>query len=744
MIKSLLLFRKAAALLLLISFLFIHLTAFAQSTTTLSEIKDAAMRSKDQSREALVLIFGDVVTNPLAVGSGGGDTVLASIFQVANGGLLIVGAFFACYSILRKVSQTAHDGSVYDRSKHTLWGPIRLVWGLASLVPTANGWCLAQLLMLWAASVMGVGLANLAIDASIDTFADGKSMVAQPAIPSTVKLADEIFRINLCMHGINAGIAQAKTSGGLIADNDFIQQNNTADTKRTAFSLNNRSFICGGAILDLEKIDREIPHQGHWFNYANIDLATITKAHADSMMTMQQTLSTAAHNFVNAYVQRQNDGSTALPDIEPILQSAAKAYEDQVAASVKFTEGELGALAEKLVGQIKDSGWWTLGAWYQTFAQANTKMSDSVAARAHVFGTIGLGDPGMLSVYQDVLSAYQVQQSTSTHTRPMGGVSSADATQTASASDVDKVIGGFFNSPGQTIVNYLTTKTGLGGTSATGQTNPVIRMKNLGDYILAAANISLGAYIAANVFIEVKNGWSISGALSSIVNAFTSLGDAAEGVLKGLKPFIIMLVVMFYILGGTLSTYVPFVPFIIWFAAAINWLVVVGEAIIAAPLWAMTHLAGEGDGLGNRTTHGYIFLLNVMFRPILMVIGFFLGGAAVIAGGTLLNNLFGIALANVQFDSLTGLVSTIFFISIYCSMCLNLIHSCFNLIFIVPDQVINWVGGHASASIGRDENDKVNQNIRALSMRLEQLKPMPKQQGEKGTGLGNVSGAKKA
>lgn len=736
------LIRKLAALSMLIMFFFIHLTAFAQNTTTLSEIKDAATRSKDQSREALVMIFGDVVNNPLAVGSGGGDTILASIFQVANGGLLIVGAFFACYSIFRKVTQTAHDGSVYDKSKHTLWGPIRLVWGLASLVPTANGWCLAQLLMLWAASFMGVGLANLSIDASIDSFADGKSMVAQPAIPSTIKLADELFRINLCMHGVNASLAQAQTSGALV-NNDFVQQVNASGDLKEGFTLNNKSFFCGGASLDLEKINRESAHSDSWINHANIDLSTITQAHATSMMNMQRTLSDAAKNFINAYIQRQTDGVTQLPDIEPIIQEAARAYEENVQSAATQSQGNLDDLASKIASQIKESGWWTLGAWYQTFAQANTKMSDSVSGKANVFGPIALGDPGMFNIYKDALTAYMVQQNASLYTPAAGGVTSGNATQIASASDVDKVIGGFFSAPGQTVVNYITTQTGLGGTSATGQTNPVIRMKNLGDYILTAANTSLGLYVAANVYIEVKNGWSIAGAFSGIVNAFSSLGDASEGVLKGLKPFIIMLVVMFYILGGTLSTYVPFVPFIIWFAAAINWLVVVGEAIIAAPLWAMTHLAGEGDGLGNRTTHGYIFLLNVMFRPILMVIGFFLGGAAVIAGGTLLNNLFGIALANVQFDSLTGLVSAIFFIGIYCSMSLNLIHSCFNLIFIVPDQVINWVGGHASATIGRDENDKVNQSIRALSMRLEQMKPNPnKIGGEKGA-AGNSSGIRK-
>lgn len=145
----------------------LSLPALAQ-TTSIGEITQAAQRSGDKSREALVSIYGNVVNNPLATGgAGGSDTILAGIFQVANGALLVVGAFFACYVMFKKVSQTAHDGAVFDREKHTMWGPIRIVWGLAALVPTANGWSLSQLLMLWGASLMGVGIANLGVDASV-------------------------------------------------------------------------------------------------------------------------------------------------------------------------------------------------------------------------------------------------------------------------------------------------------------------------------------------------------------------------------------------------------------------------------------------------------------------------------------------------------------------------------------------------------------------------------------------------
>nr|WP_232484082.1 DotA/TraY family protein [Burkholderia gladioli] len=147
----------------------------------------------------------------------------------------------------------------------------------------------------------------------------------------------------------------------------------------------------------------------------------------------------------------------------------------------------------------------------------------------------------------------------------------------------------------------------------------------------------------------------------------------------------------------------------------------------------MTHLGGEGDGMGQRTTHGYIFLLNVMVRPILMVIGFFFGGAALITGGTVLNKFYGIAVANAQFDSLTGVVSIIGYLAIYFMLGTNLIHTCFSLIFVVPDQVINWAGGVATATLGRETTGEVRNALAVFTGKLERVMPgAPKRNPDKG------------
>ncbi|WP_122378250.1 DotA/TraY family protein, partial [Pseudomonas cannabina] len=617
----------------------VSVPARAADGTTISEIAAAAKRTGDKSREALVSIYGNVVNNPLAGGDTSGDTILASIFSVFNGALLVVGAIWACYIVFRKLTRTAHDGSVFDKQQSSIWGPVRLVWGLVSLVPTASGWSLSQLLMLWGASVMGIGIANLGVDNAMEAFTDGTSMVVQPVMPSTVGLAHSVFEANLCLHGINAGIAQAQASGALVTQNGYVQQSAT----QSGFILKNSSFVCGGADIQGDLEPQAV--STNWFG-GTIDVSDIRQAHLAALQAMQASLSTSAQNFVNAVIQRQSGQTNSLPDVEMAVQSAAQAYENSVNSVAATKQGNIGELASKMNSSIKEGGWWTLGAWYQTFAQANTKLSDAMAAKASVFGMSSGGDPAIVNVYASSMAAYKAQQETSTWTSTLGTQSSGDYSKGAGGADAGSIIGSIFSAPGQRIVNYLV-DVNAGG-EGMGQLNPLIKMKNLGDYTMVAAETALGGYVAAKTLEKVKEGWSVAGAFSKVANAVSSVGDALSGVLGAVGPFIIMLIIALFILGGTLSTYLPMVPFIIWFGAAVNWLVVVGEAVIAAPLWAITHLNGEGDGMGQKTTHGYIFLLNVMVRPILMVLGFFLGGAALIAGGTLLNQLFGVALGGCR------------------------------------------------------------------------------------------------
>ncbi|CAJ5118828.1 conjugal transfer/type IV secretion DotA/TraY family protein [Burkholderia pseudomallei] len=462
----------------------------------------------------------------------------------------------------------------------------------------------------------------------------------------------------------------------------------------------------GGANVDPDLASQ--PSSTSWLS-STIDVAEVRRAHLQALSSMEKSLSESARQFVNAVTIRTTSGGSTLPDAEIAIQSAAQQYENTVNSMAATKQGNIGELASQLSSSIKEGGWWTLGQWYQTFAAANTKLSDAVAGKATTFSASISGDPGMMTVYTMALNAYQAQQgrATTTHATPLG---------TQRQDDGGNILAKLFSSPGQALTEAIT-NINDGGESR-GQINPLIKMKNLGDHLTGVAEIGLAGYLTAKGLEKTSESFSIAGLASRVADASGAI-SFIKGALDGAGPIIMMIIIAALLLGLGLSTYLPMVPFVIWFGAAVNWLVVVGEGVIAAPLWAITHLGGEGDGFGHKTAHGYIFLLEMMVRPVLMVIGFFLGGAGIIAGGTLLNEGFGIALANAQFDSLTGISSILAYCTIYFSMCLNLVHSCFNLIFLVPDKVINWVGGVAPAMIGGDHSERTKTALNTMLAKFD-------------------------
>lgn len=698
--------RRTARFLTAILTSLVALPAFADGTT-LGEISQAASRSGDISRKVLVGIFGNVVNNPLATGgAGGGDTILSSIFQVANGGLLVVGAFFACYVWFKRLSQAAHSGAVYGPDKGTLWEPVRLVWGLASLVPTANGWALSQLLMLWAASVMGVGLANMGTDSAIQAFADGKGMVLQPAMPSTIQLARDLYQSNLCMHAYNASLATIGANGGFPPDQkEYVQV--TSGSQGLVLRNPIGTKYCGGADINASKLTQQ-DQSTNWFS-GTIDTTALFQAHLQALKAMENTLSPAAAAFVQAVIDQQMNAGAVIPDAEVAIQSAAQQYEATIQSQAATTTGNISSLASQLSSSIKESGWWSLGAWYQTFAQANSKLSDAVSAVAHVYKEQVGGNDGVSTLRSQVDNAFQLQEAGSTTTQPLGNAGNA------SEKDGGKALSQIFSGFGQKIIAAMTSS----GDAERGTVNPLIKMKNLGDYTLGGVESAFGVWVGLNAVVAGADA-SIWG---KVANIASGLGAAAGAALHATEPMLFTLLIPLLFIGAGLSLYLPMIPFITWFGAVINWIIIVGEAVVAAPLWAMTHIGGEGDGMGQRTAHGYIFLLNVAVRPILMVIGFFFGGAVLQEGGTVLNLFFGIAVANAQFDSLTGIVSVIGYLVIYYMLCANLIQTSFSLIFVVPDQVLNWVGGLASATLGRETTGEVRGALAVFAGKLERIMP---------------------
>ncbi|EBX0813960.1 hypothetical protein DQZ20_18590 [Salmonella enterica subsp. enterica serovar Agbeni] len=672
----------------------------------LDDLTTAADRGTDISRQAMVTLFGQIVNNPLnGIVEDGGDSLVSQILKIFSSTLLIVGTGVGGYLVLQKTAKTAHDGQYMDREQGSFWAPIRILAAFSMLTPLPNGWSLSALLMLYAAAKVGVGGANLATDATVDAFMAGQTFVLQPVAPSTVTLARSLFEANMCMFGINASLDAQNNAGGIVFSSDYINQSPIEN----GFILKSKSFTCGGATIAIEENNSILSKLGL---SADVDVTAIRNAHTEGLNEMQRSLRDGAQKFVQGVISRQQDENSNLVNAESVIQTASQIYENKVTAAIRSSNinTQLRNLTSQVGDTIKSEGWFSLGNWYQTLAVANNRVGNSAAAKGTAFGQSTGQVPVTTDLYRLAISAYHAQKSVTDNSNA-GILTAKSSFESNDISDAASLFSYVFNSFGQSITTSLINQS----QNDSGQVNPIISMKNLGDNLIGAAEASLATYVGVKAFIAGAN----ESVLGTIANKLGGIGAALKSVGDTLDPYVAISLVMLIGAGISLSIYIPLMPFLIWTAACINYLIIIGEGIFASALWAFTHLLGNGEGMGQKTSHGYIFLLNLMFRPILMVGGFLLGGGIVTIGGTILNKAIPAAMANAQFDSMTGIVTIIGYLIVYCSTAITIVSLSFSLINIVPDQVINWVGGHVASTLGREMPDKAGQSVNVFANKTE-------------------------
>ena len=201
---------------------------------------------------------------------------------------------------------------------------------------------------------------------------------------------------------------------------------------------------------------------------------------------------------------------------------------------------------------------------------------------------------------------------------------------------------------------------------------------------------------------------SVAGAMSGVASKVPG-GGAALDMADKMGMLIQMGMGALFVVGALMSLYFPFIPFVAWMGGIVQYVTIFFEGLVAAPIWAFAHLDADGEGMGQRAERGYIFVLNMLFRPFLMVLGFVLASGLLVVMGTLQMVLFMPAMANVQGNSLTGLASILILLGIYCMLNITLIHGLFNMITLIPDQVLGWVGNMGNTQLGKEVEEKAHQ-----------------------------------
>ncbi|MQT44264.1 DotA/TraY family protein, partial [Pseudomonas sp. FSL R10-0765] len=668
----------------------------------------------------------DVVLNPFAPSQ---PTLIGSLFALINGFLSVLALFWFLYITMKTIVKAGHQGQVFNGGRSALY-PIMTFAGFITLLPTASGWSLAQLIMLWAVSVMGVGGANLLTDKAVDMMDSGYSMVTQPTAPVTRSSARGIFEMNLCKYAINRELESLYEDG--VANTPLM----TTKGGDGQYETGNGSAVCGSA---------KTPNTGReatWNDWSplfdsKVDTNGVITAQRQALDTMQSSLDQAARSFVDTYLNKRDQDVGSFQDIETQIQNAAAAYENtvnQALTKIDFKD----TLQSQLSTQIKSSGWVALGSWYHTFATANSKTNSVASATPIVTGMSGLGEHGTGDLYNQVFVAYRSQVQNSTYTAPLGTQTAKDDGAASTAQEPSSVFVSAFKSPMQKLTNGIATTTTGNSSSFSDQVNPLIKMQAIGDYSLDATSSLMTIYAVAWGAASATSN-SMLGKLGSFL--WVDGGAVAKDVLGALAPVFYFLMFALLAIGFSLAVFLPAVPFLFWMTGVFNWIVSVLVGCAAGPMWAATHLGAEEDK-GSRSAYGYIFLIDMMLRPSLMVLGFFFAGVAVIAGGTILNLLFASALANANADSVVGLIKMIGWLMIYARIATFGVTRIFGLQATLADYVISFLGGREGANLMGGMVDNMKGMFGAAgagTQRTPGVKTQPKGQPTGGGGSDGIS-----
>lgn len=645
----------------------------------------------DRSLNYLGIIFGNMGPHFQSAPSNNMIQLLFSVFNIA---VLTIGAIVVSYTIILSTINTAQEGEVMGRKWSSLWIPLRSAMGMAFLLPTTGGYSVLQVMMMTVV-VYGVNAADQLWDTVIQTMNEpgglgGKSVNSDSAVTTAMTLYNGL----LCVETFNQNTAcSINVAGQTLTD--------YRTTSGVMFGVpndptNNRYRICGAVFSNPAKPANVSASDWQLANKAAID---------------------AALNILRPAAQEAMSGSST-PSDPDFMKKAVSAIKNGI-ASVPTQAAQLDAAKQ----QVTKDGWIFAGSYYMTLTHTNTSATFP-APLAIGMNTSGLGSACVvLYAGTQVKSAtYLAGSSSSTTSRDSLSIPSVTA-DSNTAQFVDAIAAPLR----EAVEDFNETLT-------TNDIDPVASVANVGATILATTEDIWFGVMAAGIFLMLGG---------CIMSGMQPLCWVLGAIITLVVPILNIIIALLWGVGAMLGIYMPMIPYIVFTFTALGWLLLVVETIVAAPIVALG-LVSPAEGHLGKAAPAVILITNVFLRPSLMIIGLVVAITLVKAVIAMLN--FGFAATINATVSGLGVFGLIALLCLYGGTALALIHECFNIIHILPDKVIRWIGGQAEKT-----GEKVKEQLETAKGKVEEgaqmgakimqtssaeMEKVGKEHKAKGTGIG--------
>lgn len=636
-------------------------------------------------------------------------TALHTILKTFNIAVFSIAALFVAWGVISATITSANDGEFLGKRNSSTWGPLRMVIGAAMLIPAFNGFNLAQLIMVWATAV-GVGIAGAGASTAITEMETFSKIYSAPT--NIVKGQDVAILAKTkakCVAEWVQTVEAAKKQG--VEDTDItglewgvIVEESVVPNKGNVLALKYGAKSPTGGYYDNDcgEISFILPDGT---KVADDGAKGILDATAAAMRVNIPMLANVVFDEFVTAARGGTVGEEAVKAARARIDSAIASFDTNMSLTTKAAALSANTFESKL--SVGKGNWVALGFTDVRAASAGAGVANgiggppqTVPARRTAPTSCSENSTGELYCTEGKLGTDRVSDA-------LGSIGNALDAAATGMKAVASVMGF-----GESFNAELNKKVGeLGKSVAEGMQEAVSGANGEGGNPLTAL-INLGVTVSSWMAGVIM--WFIG--VSVLLIAISYFVPGVGGLITVLGFILVALAIPLMTFGIKLAAYLPFLVAIVWSAAVLNWLVIVIEALFGAPLWAMVHLDMEGDGLNfQRTGHGYIFLLNLLFRPIMMVgalifaklamaavFGLFLGGVS-----GMLNNL-----TNISSDWWGNLMVIIGAIWVTIAFAEQIISLSMGTIFVIPDKVFAWVGGQFGSDVGQHMESNVERNAK--------------------------------
>lgn len=714
-----------------------HATGFAQS---LGPVEDLGwpLPEDDLSR---VLIFDHLFGRAISDDPSGEAGPLTSVIKIFNSIMLLLGGIFMAYTIVAGTMTTAHDGTMLGKKWSSLWIPIRTSLGAVAILPIiGGGWCIAQVVVIRLAmfgvaianALWGAYLSNGVKSAVLDTNYHGAALAS-----GTRSMFEGMLLSTVCVKAWQQHTGQVQSEQSAAANMGFLGDGDFGIFPATVGYLSPGITLLGAGVENIsvsqiiygkkgEVTDRGPSSCGKVvLSMATSDLLSGFEdpdAGAANGMRIPESLTGGAiidpeayNAALQSFIEKENKlisdiavGSAMSRAASAIVNDADNAQQLVVQAIAQSTNrvnnlmfDQVASSYEDLVNEdfmavMEEDGWLTAGAFYMSFAKAAASIS-AIVKRIPEYRGSWVSAYGVKETEKGVVSRLFTSESPDVVVSALNraklylntsNIALSGGAAIASTNNISKSVPANMDWSGRILgmISSAIPDSSAYNQSSASTTNPVMLARAWGSRFINTAI----ALVAAEAVLVA--------ALGAIPT--TSIGAAVAIALMPIVGTITGVAITF---GAMLAYYIPMMPYILWIAAIFGWMVLVVEAVFAAPLWAVIHLAPDADGIVGRGGQGYMLVLSLTLRPAMMVLGLIAAFALMVPIGYLVNSTFAAVFSlSAASGGGVGVIGTFAGLIIYAIFMVSIIHRVFGLIHIVPDRLTRWAGGPAGGELGQE------------------------------------------